>query len=76
MTKLTLNEPASETLASAKGWTEVCNPDGKVIGFFTPATPIYEGEECPIPLEELERRSKSGRGRTLKEILDELEKAG
>jgi hypothetical protein len=54
----------------------VYDASGRTLGYFTPsASPsLYEGVEIPISDAELERISNEGGGRTLAEILADLEK--
>jgi hypothetical protein len=48
---------------------------GRLSGYFTPAGDCftYNGIQAPITNEELERRSKAGGGRSLREIMADLE---
>jgi len=54
---------------------EICDESGNVLGYFSPKgdRSLYEGIEVPISEEELDRREKEGGGRTLAEILADLE---
>lgn len=55
---------------------EVCTPDGRRIGFFTPG-PVRQYKLDPgISDEELDRREREGGGRKLKDILRDLEGRG
>jgi hypothetical protein len=49
-----------------------------VVGYFTPAADrsIYKDVQSPTSDEELDRRSRQGGGRPLREILDDLERRG
>ena len=47
-------------------------PDGRVLGYFTPAQSMYEGVDSPVSPDELKRR-ESEEGRELSTILGELE---
>lgn len=52
------------------------DPAGHILGYFTPAagTSEYEGVDSPASDEEIERRSREGGGRTLTEIMADLER--
>ncbi len=54
---------------------QVCTPDGRVIGYFTPSKPAKLNLDPGISEEELLRRFREGGGRTLNEIVRDLEKA-
>jgi len=55
---------------------ELCDNSGRILGFFTPSQnhSLYEGVESPISAEEFDRRVQEGGGRTLKEIMADLER--
>jgi hypothetical protein len=75
MTRIILNGDALAKLAAAKQTVELCDETGRAIGRFTPtflAPP--PGTEPQISEEEIERRSKLGGGRPLREILADWEK--
>ena len=61
-------------LESADAPMQVCMSDGRVIGYFTPTKEAKLRLEPPeLPPGELDRREASGVGRSLKEILRDLE---
>ncbi len=71
MTKVILNKSILHQLKDLKEELEVCDEAGKTLGHFIPQ------KECrPIPFsnEELDRFEKEPGGRSLAEILDDLEK--
>ena len=55
---------------------EIRDEAGELIGYFTPLVDrrLYESVEVPISEEELRRRAQKGGGRTLVEILADLER--
>jgi hypothetical protein len=57
---------------------ELCAPDGQVLGQFRSERlrQLYAEAECPDSPEELERRKREERGRTLDEIIADLEQQG
>ena len=67
-------EVLDATLQGLKDQVEFVNESGEVLGQFTPAGIEWMLED-PIPsLEELDRRSNEPGGRTLAEIMRDLEK--
>lgn len=62
------------TLRGLKEEVEFVNESGEVLGYFTPARVQWELED-PIPsVEELDRIANEPGGRTLTEIMRDLEK--
>jgi hypothetical protein len=55
---------------------EIRDEAGELIGYFTPRIDrrLYESVEVPISVEEFRRRDQEGGGRTLVEILADLER--
>jgi len=55
---------------------EIRDEEGELIGYFTPRVDrsLYESVEIPVSEEELRRRAQKGGGRTLAEILADLER--
>jgi hypothetical protein len=53
----------------------LCDAKGRVVGYFSPALDPadYQGVDSPASEEELDRRSREGGGRTLSEIMADLE---
>ncbi len=76
MQSIIIDGPVGQTLESATGHIEVRNQDGRVIGFFLPATDLDEQCESgsPCSIEQLDARSKERGGQTTAEVLRELEK--
>ena len=76
MDRIVLDQTSVSALGRIGGFTELCDPAGRVVGYFTPAhsASLYDGVECPVSDEELRRRAGSGQGRTLPEIMADLEK--
>ena len=78
MTQVILSADVVAKLQDAWGPVEICDETGKVVGVFRPKVDpsFYDGIECPVSEEELDRRSKTGGGRALADILADLEKLG
>lgn len=55
---------------------ELCDESGRVLGRFSPTLDLsqYEGLEPQISEEELQRREREGGGRSLADIIADLEK--
>ena len=77
MTKLTVDESLPAQLAEREFPAELCDASGRVIGAFIPVAfrCFYEDLEPQVSEEELERRSRDEGGRSLAEILADLEKS-
>ena len=75
MNRIILDRDVLNKFGDLKEGAELCDDAGRVVGFFTPAgdRPSYEGVESPLSREELHRRARQGGGRTLGEILADLE---
>jgi hypothetical protein len=74
MTQLTLDPAILGRLASLKGTVQLCYPDGRVAGQFVPgAADPPHWHRPPVSDEELAQRKQEG-GRSLAEILADLEK--
>ncbi len=77
MTTVILEHDASK-LANLTGEVEVCDPSGRVLGYFRPNVPdrsLYEGIEIPVTEEELQRSEqemREGKGFTTAQVLDHL----
>jgi hypothetical protein len=90
MTKITVNAEMMAKLHHLTEPTELCDESGKILGHFYPAVPGNGTERQPrspfskeelerrrqlrISEEEIDRRVRQGGGRTLAEILADLEK--
>jgi hypothetical protein len=76
--KITVDNVLRDKLGGLQSHVELCDESGYVVGYFTPAADpaIYEGVQSPTSDEELDRRSRQGGGRPLREILDDLERPG
>jgi hypothetical protein len=76
MTKIVVDRVVWERLASVKEPVQLCDEQGRVFGCFTPAAeqPPFEWGRPQISEEELQRRAQGQGGRTLAEILADLEK--
>ena len=76
MNKITLDPTALSALGSLDHFTELCDPSGRTLGYFTPAVDrsLYDEVEIPIDEEELRRREHEEGSYTTAEVLDHLEK--
>ncbi len=76
MVKMVLNAEISERLRSALEHVELYDEAGMLIGHFIPEIDksFYASVEIPIADEELRRRAEKGGGRTLAEIMTDLER--
>ena len=75
MTSIVIDESLTKQLRGLRDPCVLLDNAGKEIGFFRPAVDrsLYEGVEPSVSDEELERRSREGGGRTLAEIMADLE---
>ena len=76
MAKMVVNAEISERLRNALGQVELYDETGMLIGYFISETDksFYASVEVPIADEELRRRAEKGGGRTLAEIMADLER--
>jgi len=73
MTKLPLDEASLAKLRGVKQRVEICDGEGRIVGYFEPS--IYAGHVIPeFDEAELARRSKETGGYTTAEVLDYLGK--
>jgi hypothetical protein len=75
MAKMVVNAEISERLRNTLGQVELYDETGMLIGYFISETDrsFYATVEVPIADEELCRRAEKGGGRTLAEIMADLE---
>jgi hypothetical protein len=75
MSKLIFDSTTLNKLRQVRETLEIRDETGELIGYFTPRTDrsLYESVEVPVSDEELRRRAQKGGGRTLAEILADLE---
>lgn len=75
MSKIVVDQSLREKLLGMREALELCDESGQLIGHFWPVPDhaLYEGEECPLSDEELARRAQERSGRTLAEIMADLE---
>jgi hypothetical protein len=78
MTRVIVDPAFQALLAGLKETVELCDTAGQVLGHFTPANAVSLNEwgRPQIPEEELLRREREEGGRSLAEILADLEKRG
>ena len=74
MSFMIVQDPLNTKLATADGPMEIYAPDGRLLGYFTPAKHRHIRLEPPASEEELARREATGNGRALADILHDLEK--
>ena len=76
MMKITVDDALLSKLHNLDSPVELCDASGRVLGHFTPAVDpaVYEGVESPTSEQELQRRSRQGGGRSLDEILGDLQR--
>jgi hypothetical protein len=70
MNRVIVDPVTKAKLASVRQKSELCDDSGHILGHFIP----LDRREPQINTEELERRERAGGGRTLAEILADLEK--
>jgi hypothetical protein len=76
MTRIIIDAALRSKLDNLLQAVELCDESGRVLGRYVPLLEpsMYEGLEPQISDEELQRRKQQGGGRTLAEILADLEK--
>lgn len=76
MSSIVLESQVLERLQQTGGRVEIRNEAGEVVGYFTPqiSPSLYDSLESPVDEDELRRRAQKGGGRTLDEILRDLER--
>jgi hypothetical protein len=76
MVKVIVDEVLRSKLHNLTQALELCDESGRVLGRFSPILDLspYEGLEPQISEAELHRREREGGGRTLAEIMANLEK--
>ncbi len=79
MSKLLLDDTLKAKLNGLTEPIEVHDAAGQTVGHFLPAglyhQLLYEGVECPVSEEEIQRRLQEPGGRALTEILADLERS-
>lgn len=77
MVRYTLDSETCRRLGEATQTVELCDDAGRVIGVFLPEVAVRgrppEGLQLPLTADEIERRRAWRSGRTLDEILRDLE---
>lgn len=75
MHKMILDSGTSAKFDNIKDFVQLCDPGGRVLGYFTPRDDEASGKiDCPFTEEELDRAVKEPGGRPLSEILRDLER--
>lgn len=77
MNIIVVDHETKAKLGGASADVEVRDDSGRLLGYFFPADSrsLYDQIEIPISDEELDRISKEGGGRPLREILADLERS-
>lgn len=75
MTEIVIDAETQSKLLNLQEPLELRDESGRILAYVTPAEDrsIYQELVCPTSEEELDRRAREGGGRTLAEILDDLE---
>ncbi len=78
MTKVVLDQAMLGKLHHFKEHLEVCDESGRTVGYVRPATDhaLYASVKVPFTEEELDHFEREPGGRTLTEIMADLEKQG
>lgn len=77
MTRVIVNSDVAVSLGGLAVATEFCDPSGKTLGFFQPVNPpSLKYLDMGISEEELRLREQDRSGRTLDQILADLEGGG
>jgi hypothetical protein len=77
MTRITLDATITDRLRQGGEVLEVCDETGQTVGYFHPVdgqSPSVRAKQSPFSNEEIIARSQQRTGRSLKEILQELER--
>jgi hypothetical protein len=76
MSEVIIDSVTVNKLREINECVEIRDEAGELIGYFTPRVDrrLYESVEVPISEEELRRRAQKRSGRTLAEILADLER--
>lgn len=69
MEKITLDQATLAKLHNLETALEICNENGEVVGFLTPAGDT----KCPFSNQELDRRAAETQTYSTAEVLDHLE---
>jgi hypothetical protein len=72
MKRVMVNNDIGDQFIAAGDRAEICNEAGRILGYFVPASEDYDGPECPLPDDELDRISREESARPLAEILADL----
>jgi hypothetical protein len=76
MESINVDPTLSAQLGQFHAGVKICDNNGQVVGYFTPASGLKDQRPIQMPQsdEELQRRLRETSGRPLKDILDDLEK--
>jgi hypothetical protein len=78
MTRIVLDKKTLAKLSKPTQSVEICDEEGNLVGIFNPVVDrtAYASLKVPFTAEELDRFEKEPGGRSLAEILADLEKRG
>jgi hypothetical protein len=76
MTKVILDQATLPKFQNVKDRAEICDEAGRTVGYFIPVADrsLYQTVKVPFTEEELDRFEQEPGGRSLAEILADLEK--
>ncbi len=74
MTRIVIDVALAAKLHDIPAGSELCDPDGRIVGYFLPATtpPFVTGVKSPLSDEELRRRRSEEGGMALADFWKEL----
>jgi len=73
MTSVKIDAEMLQQLRAVLGAVQLCDDDGRVVGYFRPACGVQRYPEPPaLPPEELQRRLAAPGGRKISDILADL----
>jgi hypothetical protein len=75
MTRVILDRNTIAKLDNFERIVEVCDEDGRVLGYVSPIAASYSDVDVPLTDDEVAELRKQPRGRPLRDILAELERA-
>ena len=75
MDRIVIDQVNSVKFGGLAHAAELCDEAGHLLGYFTPAhtRSLYEGIHIPVSEEELDQIEREGGGRSLAEIMADLE---
>ena len=76
MNRIVVDQASSTKFSGLADTAELCDEAGRVLGYFTPAQSpsLYEGLQVPFSEQELDQIEQGPKGRTLPEIMADLDR--